>query len=73
MFMVFIVDDDAERDQGIVTTHACEGLRCPSIYIAHEFLAHHDTRVPGCAVFDVSMSGLDGFELQQESKRKRWS
>ena len=30
-----------------------------------EFLAHHDATVPGCAVLDVSMPGLDGLELQQ--------
>jgi FixJ family two-component response regulator len=29
-----------------------------------EFLSQHDPAVPGCAVFDVAMPGLDGLELQ---------
>jgi FixJ family two-component response regulator len=29
------------------------------------FLAGHDASIPGCAVFDISMPGLDGLELQQ--------
>ena len=30
-----------------------------------EFLEQHDLAVPGCAVLDVSMPGLDGLELQR--------
>src|SRR5262249_23574774 len=29
-----------------------------------EFLAQHDATVPGCALLDVAMPGLDGLELQ---------
>ena len=34
-----------------------------------EFLVGHDASIPGCAVFDVSMPGLDGLELQQALTR----
>jgi FixJ family two-component response regulator len=30
-----------------------------------DFLANHDPAVPGCAIFDVSMPGLKGLELQE--------
>ena len=28
------------------------------------FLAEHDPDIPGCAILDLSMPGLDGLELQ---------
>ena len=33
-----------------------------------EFLAQHDPSIPGCAIFDLSMPGLDGIELQAALK-----
>lgn len=65
MFTVFIVDDDASVIKALSRLMRVKGYDVRSYTSPHEFLAHHDATVPGCAVFDVSMPGLDGLELQQ--------
>ena len=53
------------RAESLVAAVASEGLRNPVIHIAAGISHDHDASIPGCAVFDVSMPGLDGLELQQ--------
>jgi FixJ family two-component response regulator len=65
MFTVYIVDDDASVIKALSRLMRVKGYDVRSYTSPHEFLAHHDATVPGCAVFDVSMPGLDGLELQQ--------
>ena len=65
MFTVFIVDDDAGVLKALSRLLRARGYDIRSYTSPQEFLAHHDPAVPGCAVLDVSMSGLDGLELQQ--------
>ena len=40
-------------------------MRSSHILRRRLFLEEHDVAVPGCAVLDVSMPGLDGLELQR--------
>ncbi|MGX5736383.1 response regulator transcription factor [Bosea thiooxidans] len=65
MFTVFLVDDDAGVNKALSRLMRVRGYNIESYTSPQEFLDHHDATVPGCAVFDVSMPGLDGLELQQ--------
>jgi FixJ family two-component response regulator len=65
MFTVFIVDDDAGVLKALSRLLRANGYEIRSFTSPQEFLASHDAVIPGCAVLDVSMPGLDGLELQQ--------
>jgi FixJ family two-component response regulator len=62
---VFLVDDDAGVLKGLSRLLRARGYDVQAFSSAQAFLAGHDASIPGCAVFDVSMPGLDGLELQQ--------
>jgi FixJ family two-component response regulator len=64
MFTVFIVDDDASVIKALSRLMRLKGYDVKSYTSPQEFLAHHDAALPGCAIFDVSMPGLNGLELQ---------
>jgi FixJ family two-component response regulator len=64
-FTVFIVDDDTGVLKALSRLLRARGFDVRSYTSPQEFLAHHDATVPGCAVLDVSMPGLDGLELQR--------
>jgi len=64
MFTVFIVDDDAGVLKALSRLLRARGYEVQSYTSPREFLAQHDATVPGCAVLDVAMPGLDGLELQ---------
>ena len=65
MFTVFIVDDDASVIKALSRLMRVNGYDVRSYLSPREFLTRHDAAVPGCAVFDVAMPGLNGLELQQ--------
>jgi FixJ family two-component response regulator len=65
MFTVFLVDDDAGVLKALSRLLRASGYDVRSYTSPREFLAAHDATIPGCAVLDVSMPGLDGLELQQ--------
>jgi FixJ family two-component response regulator len=65
MFTVFLVDDDAGVLKALSRLLRARGYDVRANMSPQEFLADHDAEVPGCAVLDVSMPGLDGLELQQ--------
>jgi len=64
-FTIFIVDDDAAVLKALSRLLRAMGYDIQSYTSPREFLTRHDATVPGCAVLDVSMPGLDGLELQQ--------
>jgi FixJ family two-component response regulator len=64
-FTVFLVDDDAGVLKALSRLLRARGYEVQSFTSPRAFLAGHDASIPGCAVFDVSMPGLDGLELQQ--------
>lgn len=64
-FTVFIVDDDVGVLKALgrrlrMRNYSVETFASPS-----EFLSAHDPDVPGCALLDLAMPGLNGLELQQ--------
>jgi FixJ family two-component response regulator len=65
MFTVFLVDDDAGVVKALSRLLRAKGYDARSFASAEEFLEGHDAAVAGCAIFDVSMPGLDGLALQQ--------
>jgi FixJ family two-component response regulator len=65
MFTVFLVDDDAGVLKALSRLLRAKGYEVRPFASPTNFLANHDARVPGCAVFDVSMPGLDGLALQE--------
>jgi FixJ family two-component response regulator len=62
---VFLVDDDPGVLKALSRLLRARGYDVQSFTSAADFLSNHDTRIPGCAVLDVSMPDLDGLELQQ--------
>jgi FixJ family two-component response regulator len=64
-FTVFLVDDDASVLKALSRLLRTRGYEVRPFASSPAFLAEHDASIPGCAVFDVSMPGLDGLELQE--------
>lgn len=62
---VFLVDDDAGVLKGLSRLLRARDYDVQAFSSPQAFLAGHDASIPGCAVFDVSMPGLDGLELQR--------
>ncbi|HEY1804522.1 MAG TPA: response regulator [Terracidiphilus sp.] len=65
MFTVHLVDDDPSVLRALSRFLNAKGYDVRPFASAQEFLDRHDPTVPGCAIFDLSMPGLDGLRLQQ--------
>jgi len=63
-FAVYLVDDDPAVLKALSRLLRARGYDVKPYSSPHIFLEEHDVAVPGCVVLDVSMPGLDGFELQ---------
>ena len=64
-FTVFLVDDDAGVLKALSRLLSARGYEVRSFTSPQAFLESHDAQVPGCAVLDVAMPGLDGPGLAQ--------
>lgn len=65
-YVVFLVDDDVGVLKALTRSLEGKGYNVRAFSSASEFLLRYDPAVPGCAIFDVSMPGLDGLELQKK-------
>jgi FixJ family two-component response regulator len=65
-FTVYIVDDEPGVLKGLSRLLRTRGYEVRSYSSSQVFLEEHDVAIPGCAVLDVSMPGLDGLEIQRE-------
>ncbi len=63
-FTVYLVDDDPGVLKGLSRLLRAKGYEVKPYSSPQVFLDEHDMAVPGCAVLDVSMPGLDGLEIQ---------
>jgi len=68
--VVFIVEDDAELRQSIVSLLERGGSTCRSFESARAFLAAYEPQQPGCLVLDIRLPGMSGLELQRELKAR---
>jgi FixJ family two-component response regulator len=68
MFTVFLVDDEPAVVKAISRLLRIKGYDVRAYTSPQDFLANHDAATPGCAIFDVSMPGLNGLELQEAIK-----
>ncbi|MGE3873965.1 MAG: response regulator transcription factor [Parvibaculaceae bacterium] len=64
-FTVFVVDDDVGVLKALSRRLSMKNYSVLCFASPQEFLGRHDPQIPGCALLDVSMPGLDGLELQQ--------
>ena len=65
MFTVYLVDDDASVLKALSRLLRVKGYDVRTFSSAQAFLEQHDPALPGCAILDVSMPGLDGLALQE--------
>jgi FixJ family two-component response regulator len=61
---VYLVDDDELVVRGLKRLLASEGYLVVAFSAGEEFLRHHDPDVPGCAIIDLGLPGMDGFGIQ---------
>lgn len=62
--VVFVVDDDAAFQAGLVRLLRASGYTVASFASASEFLAQRGSCAVGCVVADLDMPGMDGLALQ---------
>jgi len=63
-FTVFIVDDDETVLRALSRLLGACGYDVRAFSSSEAFLAESDPAIPGCAILDVLMPGLDGLRLQ---------
>src|SRR3954468_10028355 len=64
-FTIHLVDDDPGVLKALSRLLRARGYEVKPYSSPELFLEEHDEAVPGCAVLDVSMPGLDGLDLQR--------
>jgi FixJ family two-component response regulator len=64
-FTVFLVDDDEGVLKALSRLLRTWGYEVRTFTSPRDFLAEHDPTIPGCAVLDLLMPGLDGLQLQE--------
>jgi len=64
-FTIYLVDDDPGVLKALSRLLRARDYEVKPYSSPQLFLAEHDVAVPGCAVLDVAMPGLDGLELQR--------
>ena len=64
-FTTFLVDDDPGVLKALSRLIRMAGYESRGYLSPQDFLRDHDSSVPGCAIFDLSMPDIDGLTLQQ--------
>jgi FixJ family two-component response regulator len=63
--VVHVIDDDAAVANALARLLAASGHVCQVHASAEAFLARHDPEVPGCAIVDLGLPGMDGFGIAE--------
>jgi FixJ family two-component response regulator len=61
---IYLVDDDERVLVALKRLLTAEGYFVACYSSGEEFLRGHDGDVPGCAIVDLSLPGIDGFGIQ---------
>jgi FixJ family two-component response regulator len=64
-FTVFLIDDDVGILTALSESLRAAGYATKTYYSSQAFLGAHDASIPGCAILDLSLPGLNGLEVQQ--------
>ncbi|SDR23282.1 two component transcriptional regulator, LuxR family [Rhizobiales bacterium GAS113] len=63
---IFVVDDEPAILKALERLLRGAGFEVRGFLSSQAFLEQHDPAIPGCAVLDVAMDGMNGLELQQK-------
>jgi FixJ family two-component response regulator len=63
---VAVIDDDAQIRRALLRLLRSEDIKARAFANGAEFLAALDQSAPVCAVIDVHMSGMSGFEVLEQ-------
>jgi FixJ family two-component response regulator len=71
--LISIVDDDASMREALVGLVRSLGYEVRDFASAEDFLASSDLGQFACAITDIQMSGMNGFELKRELSARHGS
>ena len=69
-FIVFLIDDDPAILKALGRLLGAAGYQTKAYQSAETFLNEHDASIPGCAVLDHAMPGLNGSDVQEALARQ---
>ena len=69
-FIVFLIDDDPAILKALGRLLRAAGYQTKAYQSAETFLNEHDASIPGCAVLDHAMPGLNGSDVQEALARQ---
>ena len=69
-FTVFLIDDDPAILKALGRLLHAAGYQTQAYQSADAFLNEHDASIPGCAVLDHAMPGLNGLDVQKAMARE---
>jgi len=68
--MVFIIDDDANIRESVLSLLAAEGMNARAFTNGDDFFDAKRPDVPSCLICDLKMPGLGGLEIASELARR---
>jgi FixJ family two-component response regulator len=71
--LISIVDDDASMREALVGLVRSLGYEARDFASAEDFLASNELGQFSCAITDIQMPGMNGFELKRELGTRRYS
>lgn len=69
--IVCVINEHPSECESLAQVARSIGWQCESFSSAHDFLAHPRPFTPSCLIADISLSDMDGLELQQRLSAER--
>lgn len=70
MMLIRIIDDEEEVRDSYKFLLEGEGWLVRTYERAESFIEHDNPKVPGCAIVDTRMDGMNGIDLQNYLRQK---